>query len=90
MNLYRYGSMRNCSDQWANFWFCMRTNRGAMGEEERKRRIQEHYRGRAGKYVEGPSSEDVWEIREVVVEGAFEGDLEEVEREMREREGELG
>ncbi|MCJ1387163.1 hypothetical protein MMC18_000003 [Xylographa bjoerkii] len=85
-NLYRYGGMRNCSDQWSNFWFCMRTNRGTMGEEERKRRIQKHYEGRAEKYKVGPSSEDVWEVREEIVEGAFEGDLEAVEEEMR-REG---
>ncbi|KAL9119210.1 MAG: hypothetical protein Q9187_004233, partial [Circinaria calcarea] len=45
-SIYRYGKIRNCSDQWHNFWFCMRTNRGMMGEEERKRRIQDHYRAR--------------------------------------------
>ncbi|MCJ1292786.1 hypothetical protein MMC34_004339 [Xylographa carneopallida] len=82
-NLYRYGGMRSCSDQWANFWFCMRTNRGAMGEEWKKRKIQEHYAGRARKYQVGPSSEDVWEMREEIVEGAFEGDLEAVEEEWR-------
>ena len=54
-----------------------------MGEEERQRRIQKHYEGRARKYKEGPSSEDVWEMREEAVQGAFEGDLEAVEEEMR-------
>ncbi|MCJ1417936.1 hypothetical protein MMC32_004281 [Xylographa parallela] len=82
-NLYRYGGMRSCSDQWSNFFFCMRTNRGAMGEEWKKRKIQEHYEERAKKYKIGPSSEDVWEMRKEIVEGAFEGDLEAVEEELR-------
>lgn len=84
MNLYRYGNMRDCSDQWSNFWFCMRTNRGYMSEGEREKRIQEHYKGRARKYEVGPSSEDVWRIRKERVEGAFEGDFEAVEAEMKE------
>ncbi|MCJ1287527.1 hypothetical protein MMC26_006879 [Xylographa opegraphella] len=83
MNLYRYGGMRDCSDQWSNFWFCMRTNSGAMGEEWKKRKIQEHYEERARKYKVGPSSEDVWEMRREIVEGAFEGDLEALEEELR-------
>ena len=85
-NLYRYGTMRDCSDQWSNFWFCMRTNRGVLSEEGKAERIQRHYEGRAKKYRVGPSSEDVWEIREARVEEAFEGDLEALEREIRERE----
>jgi hypothetical protein len=24
-NLYRYGKIRNCSENWRDFWFCMRT-----------------------------------------------------------------
>lgn len=84
MNLYRYGHMRDCSDQWSNFWFCMRTNRGYMSEEARAKKIQDHYQGRARKYEVGPSSEDVWRIREERVEGAFEGDFEAVEAEMKE------
>ena len=86
-SIYRYGKIRNCSDQWHNFWFCMRTNRGVMGEEERKRRIQDHYRGRDTKYENGPSSEDIWRLREVRIEGAFEGDLEAAEEEERKRVG---
>ena len=53
-----------------------------MSEEERKRRIQAHYSGRAAKYRTGPSSEDVWSVREERLEGAFEGDLEALEEEM--------
>jgi len=83
-NLYRYGGMRDCSDQWSNFWFCMRTNRSYMSDDERKKKIQDHHQGRARKYERGPSSEDVWRIREERVEGAFEGDFEALEAEMTE------
>ncbi|MCJ1407839.1 hypothetical protein MMC19_001910 [Ptychographa xylographoides] len=82
-SVYRYGGMRKCSDQWSNFWFCMRTNRGGLGEEERKRKIQEHYKSRDRKYKAGHSSEDVWRLREERVEGAFEGDFLAAEEEMR-------
>lgn len=50
--------------------------------------VQEHYAQRAEKYKVGLSSEDVWEVREEAVVGAFGGDLEALERE--EREGERG
>jgi len=78
-NLYRYGGMRNCSEDWSRFWFCMRTK--SQPEEKRRRMIREHYRQRAVKYKVGPSSEDVWEVRTEPVEGAFQGDLEALERE---------
>ncbi|MCJ1357309.1 MAG: hypothetical protein MMC33_007305 [Icmadophila ericetorum] len=78
-NVYRYGGVRNCSEQWGNFWFCMRTNRGMMTEEERKIRIQAHYREKDKKYRVGPSSEDIWRLREERVDGAFEGNLEAAE-----------
>lgn len=45
------------------------------------KRVQDHYRQRAVKYKVGPSSEDVWEVRLERIEGAFEGDLEKLERE---------
>jgi hypothetical protein len=68
-NLYRYGGVRNCSAEWSQFWFCMRTNRGMMSDERREEAVQGHYAGRARKYRDGPSSEDVWELREEPVEG---------------------
>ena len=58
-----------------------------MGDEERRKKIQDHYAGKVEKYRTGPSSEDVWEVREEKVEGAFEGDLEAAEREIMEMEG---
>lgn len=58
----------------------MRTNRGWMSDEERREKILDHYRRRDRKYVDGPSSEDVWRQRDRMVVGAFEGDFEAVER----------
>lgn len=61
MNVYRYGSLRSCSDNWADFWFCMRVK--SYGEPEKSKVISEHYRQKETKYRKGPSSEDVWEER---------------------------
>jgi hypothetical protein len=33
-NLYRYGGIRNCSENWKDFWFCMRTKSYAPGQKE--------------------------------------------------------
>ncbi|KAI4178194.1 MAG: hypothetical protein L6R41_008501 [Letrouitia leprolyta] len=84
-NIYRYGTFRDCREQWKQFWFCMRTNRGFLGDEERARRIRDHYKLREMKYRVGTSSEDVWKPRTRMVEGAFDGDLEADERAERER-----
>ena len=59
-----------------------------MGDEERQKRVKEHYWRREEKYRQGPSSEDVWALRGKMVrgdggEGRFDGDLEAVE--VRER-----
>ncbi|KAL9577187.1 MAG: hypothetical protein Q9212_006528 [Teloschistes hypoglaucus] len=89
-NVYRYGSFRNCSQHWSDFWFCLRTNRGFLGDEEKERRVQKHYQLRELKYKVGPSSEDVWKGRTRMVEGAFEGYLEEERRMASERTKELG
>jgi len=63
-NIYRYGEMRACSEQWDDFWFCMRT-KGWSGETK-KQMIRQHYRNKElRKYGPGkPSSEDVWESRD--------------------------
>lgn len=66
--IYRYGSVRTCSDLWDDFWFCMRSKgySGPMKEDL----IREHYRKKEhAKYGPGkPSSEDIWEPRERKVE----------------------
>ena len=61
-----------------------------MSDEERARRVREHYWKRDEKYRQGPSSEDVWAAREELVrkdsgEGCFEGDWEALEREEKEK-----
>lgn len=61
-----------------------------MSEEERQGRVLEHYRQRERKYVDGPSSDDVWRARERMVVGAFEGDFEAVERWEKEQKGDGG
>ncbi|KAL2174389.1 uncharacterized protein P884DRAFT_263728 [Thermothelomyces heterothallicus CBS 202.75] len=62
--VYRYGSVRTCSELWDDFWFCMRTK--SYPPELRAEAIREHYRAKEeAKYGGGkPSSEDVWESRE--------------------------
>ncbi|CAO1602170.1 hypothetical protein XANCAGTX0491_005800 [Xanthoria calcicola] len=84
-NVYRYGTLRDCREQWKQFWFCMKTNRGFLGDEEREKRVRQHYKLREMKYRVGPSSEDVWKPRTRMVEGAFERSLEEDERMEREQ-----
>ena len=68
-NIYRYGGLRSCTDQWKQWRFCMRCK--AMGEEERKRRIREWYMERDARKRVGTSSERVWEVRTEPVVGAF-------------------
>ncbi len=84
-SVYHYGSMRDCSPLWSNFWFCVKTNRSRMSEEERQGKVLDHYQKREAKYRVGPSSEDVWVQRATMLVGAFEGDLEAVLAEERRR-----
>ncbi|KAL9024377.1 MAG: hypothetical protein Q9196_006564 [Gyalolechia fulgens] len=84
-NIYRYGTFRDCGEQWKQFWFCVRTNKGFLGDEERASRIRDHYKLREMKYRVGTSSEDVWKPRTRMVESAFDGDLEADERAEEER-----
>ncbi|KAK3372899.1 hypothetical protein B0T24DRAFT_621681 [Lasiosphaeria ovina] len=61
--IYRYGTMRNCSDLWDDFWLCMRTR--TYGAEQKAAAIKAHYRDKEEKKYGGgrPSSEDVWQSR---------------------------
>lgn len=63
-NIYRYGGVRSCSDNWDDFWFCMRV-KGYQPGPVKDNMIREHYRKRhLEKYGPGkPSSEDVWRER---------------------------
>ena len=75
-NIYRYGAMRDCSEVWGQFWFCMR-NRGAP-ENIKRARIREFYADKEAKYATAPSSCDVWVERtpEERVPRAFDWDPE--------------
>lgn len=63
--VYRQGEMRSCSEQWDDFWFCMRTK--SHTGETKARAVRQHYRNKehAKYYAPGKhSSEDIWEIRD--------------------------
>ncbi|EGS24033.1 uncharacterized protein CTHT_0007440 [Thermochaetoides thermophila DSM 1495] len=76
--VYRYGTLRTCSELWDDFWFCMRVK--SFSPQMREEAIKAHYRAKEeAKYGGGkPSSEDVWESREERVEPgtAFRGRFE--------------
>jgi hypothetical protein len=61
--VYRNGTMRDCSENWNDFWFCMRV-KGYSGRVKEDL-VRAHYRAKElSKYGSGqPSSEDVWEPR---------------------------
>ncbi|KAK5056639.1 hypothetical protein LTR84_012171 [Exophiala bonariae] len=82
VNVYRYGEFRSCSNHWNDFWLCMRTRN--IPERERARQIREHYQKKIIKYKTGPSSEDVWEVRDVPVQDSMQGNLEELEARIEE------
>ncbi|KAI9846166.1 MAG: hypothetical protein M1837_004280 [Sclerophora amabilis] len=69
MNVYRYGGLKDCSEHWGAFWFCMRTK--SYSDEERAEMVQGFYKGKAAKYKVDRSSEDVWEGRTEAVDGSF-------------------
>jgi len=77
VNIYRYGNFRSCSNHWQDFWLCMRTRN--WDKKDRAKAIQDHYRKKAIQYKTGPSSEDVWEVRQEPAKDAFQGNLEELE-----------
>ncbi|KAF2089651.1 hypothetical protein K490DRAFT_20361, partial [Saccharata proteae CBS 121410] len=59
--VYRYGGLRDCSEHWGDFWFCMRIK--GWGGPEKEKAVVEHYRGKEERYRKGRSSEDIWEQR---------------------------
>ena len=69
-NLYRYGTVGSCSENWSDFWFCMRTR--GYGKAEKEARIMARYRDKErrkyGGDELGKSSEDVWKSRDRKVE----------------------
>ena len=82
-SLYRYGQLRQCSQEWSDFWWCMRTNRSFMSDEERAKKVLERGVRREREKYGGDgrgSSEDVWERRGRKVQGAFKEDWDALER----------
>ncbi|KAF2229907.1 hypothetical protein EV356DRAFT_509980 [Viridothelium virens] len=61
LSLYRYGHWRSCSQQWSDFWFCMRTR--GLPAAQRAEVVRERYREKEARWRMGPNSEDVWEAR---------------------------
>lgn len=63
-NIYRFGEVRPCSENWDDFWFCMRV-KGYSEGKVKDDMIREHYRKKhLSKYGSGkPNSEDVWRER---------------------------
>ncbi|USW53516.1 hypothetical protein Slin15195_G068350 [Septoria linicola] len=70
-DIYRYGHLRSCSEQWGAFWFCMRTR--TLPETEKEEEIRRFYQERDERRAKerGGSSEDVWELRTRAVDRAF-------------------
>ncbi|KAL8365286.1 hypothetical protein RB595_004202 [Gaeumannomyces hyphopodioides] len=66
--VYRYGGLRDCSEQWDDFWFCMRVK--SYSPELRTAAYRERRREKdLARYGPGmPSSEDVWISRDRKVE----------------------
>ncbi|KAJ5619603.1 hypothetical protein N7510_003587 [Penicillium lagena] len=81
VNVYRYGELRSCSEHWDNFWMCMRTRQ--WPDDQKKAAIRDHNRKKAIKYKTGPSSEDVWDVRQEPAPKPFLGDYIALEREMK-------
>lgn len=69
-DVYRFGELRSCNEQWGAFWFCMRTR--TLDDGEKARQMTKFYQDRDTKRKEEHgSSEDVWDIRTRSVREAF-------------------
>ncbi|KAH0351839.1 hypothetical protein KCU81_g1904, partial [Aureobasidium melanogenum] len=76
-DIYRYGELRSCSDNWNAFWFCMRIK--TLPDREREERIKEFYKARDEQNkAERGSSEKIWDLRTEPVKKAFWRDPDEV------------
>jgi len=61
-NLYRHGTYRDCTYKWADFKYCL-----SLKSEEMETRRELWVKRRAEWWAKrrvGPSSEDVWNVRE--------------------------
>lgn len=74
MSIYRYGDWGDCSEQWSDFWWCMKNRNNS----DKREKIREHFMQKDEKYKTGPSSEDIWEARTEKVKRAFDRDPDKV------------
>ncbi|KAK4187585.1 hypothetical protein QBC35DRAFT_230568 [Podospora australis] len=66
-SVYRDGGLRQCSELWDDFWFCMRIK--SYSPEQKAEAIRDHFRQKERlKYDGKPSSEDIWESRSELVQ----------------------
>ncbi|KAI4720421.1 hypothetical protein E4T48_03324 [Aureobasidium sp. EXF-10727] len=76
-DIYRYGELRSCSDNWNAFWFCMRIK--TLPDREKEERIKEFYQAKDEQNkAEKGSSEKIWDLRTEPVKKAFWRDPDEV------------
>ncbi|KAI5258611.1 hypothetical protein E4T42_00580 [Aureobasidium subglaciale] len=76
-DIYRYGELRSCSDNWNAFWFCMRIK--TLPDKEKEERIKEFYQAKDEQNkAEKGSSEKIWDLRTEPVKKAFWRDPEDV------------
>ncbi|KAI4725044.1 hypothetical protein E4T49_07176 [Aureobasidium sp. EXF-10728] len=69
-DIYRYGELRSCSDNWNAFWFCMRIK--TLPDREKEERIKEFYQAKDEQNkAEKGSSEKIWDLRTEPVKKAF-------------------
>lgn len=69
-DIYRYGRIQSCSEQWGAFWFCMRVR--TLPQKDKESQIRDYYADRdERRRKEFGNSENVWEIREKAVDRAF-------------------
>ncbi|KAF2674832.1 hypothetical protein BT63DRAFT_420103 [Microthyrium microscopicum] len=60
-SVYRYGHWRDCSQQWSDWFFCMRIR--VQPEANKRQMIQQRYWEKEERFRAAPNSEDVWEER---------------------------
>ena len=70
-DIYRFGHLKDCSDQWAAFWFCMRVR--TLPERDKEGLVRDYYAKRDDKRLKElkGGSESVWEMRTTMVQEAF-------------------
>ncbi|KAF2863713.1 hypothetical protein K470DRAFT_254609 [Piedraia hortae CBS 480.64] len=72
-DVYRFGSVQDCSDQWAAFWFCMRNR--TIPAKDKQCMVRNFYKERDERRKrEKGSSEDIWPLRTKALERAFDKD----------------